>query len=94
MNLSTYTFDDGIRTDPKLLEEAKSRGFLHGRTKYNDLVSKLFFDGGEVKWKEGLSEEFEKKGKEYFHKCIRSWDSKHEHKEAVCALLLSELAEV
>jgi hypothetical protein len=94
MNLQKHKFDDGKRTDPKLLAEAEARGFLHGNTKYNTKVSALFFSGGEINWRTDLDPSFAKSGREYFGKCISTWGSKHEHKEAVCAMLLSELAEV
>jgi len=41
-----------LPTNKELLAEAKSRGFYSGNTPYNDLFSKLFFNGGTIRYKE------------------------------------------
>ena len=93
----TYTQADiafsTLKTDPKLLEEAKERGFYGGRTQYNTLFGEIFYNGGKIKWKEGVEEEFRKNVYLYFKCLIRSFDPKHEEKEAICAMLLSEIVE-
>jgi hypothetical protein len=104
MDLTVFNFPkiDGIQavfstynTIPELLQEAKDRGFYYKRTKYNKLFSYLFFKGGKLTFKKGISE------KEYFEPMLmylqafmRSYAPKHEDKEAICAMLLSELCEV
>lgn len=78
-------------TDKKLLAEAKRRGFYDGDTKYNTLFSQLFFSGGTLVFKKGLDEEFMAKAIPYLKAFMKSFAPKHEEKEAVCALILSEL---
>ena len=83
-----------IRTDKNLLEEAKERGFYNGHTPYNDLFSDLFFNGGKINFKKNLDKEFKAKALPYLKAFMQSFEPKHEEKEAICALLLSELVEV
>ena len=82
-----------FKTDKALLAEAKERGFYDGNTHYNKLFSKLFFGGGKVKFKEGVDEEFRSKAWKYCRSFMSSFEPKHEEKEAICALLMSELLE-
>lgn len=82
-----------IETDKSLLAEARQRGFLDGNTEYNSLFSRLFFKGGQVVFKENLDEQFKKNAWQYLRAFMGSFEPKHEHKEAICALLLSELVE-
>ena len=97
MNLKTYKFEEPnmcLRTDPKLLVEAKKLGFYNSRTPYNDLFSKLFFRGGELHFKKNLDEEFKAKALPYLKAFMGSFEPKHEEKEAICAMLLSELVDI
>lgn len=82
-----------LKTIPSLLDEAKARGFMDTETPYNTLVSKLFFNGGKVVFKKGVDEEFRKRVWLYVRAFLGSWEPKHEHKEAICAMLLSEICE-
>lgn len=82
-----------LRTDTTLLEEAKERGFYNGNTPYNKLFSTIFFIGGQVKFKSGLEKSFVDKAWPYTIALMSSWEPKHEEKEAICAMLLSELVE-
>lgn len=82
-----------FKTDAKLLQEAKGRGFYNGDTPYNKLFSTIFFRGGKVKFKEGVDESFKIKAWNYCRSFMGSFEPKHEEKEAICALLLSELVE-
>jgi hypothetical protein len=82
-----------FNTIPELLNEARDRGFYGGNTKYNKMFSTLFFGGGTVKFKEDLNEEFKKNAWSYMRAFMGSFSPKHEEKEAICALLLSELVE-
>lgn len=87
------TFD----TIPELLKEAEERGFMRSENKYNRLFSKIFFRGADekdiLKYKT-VPKEFEAAAWKYFNALARSYAPKHEHKEAVCAMLLSELVEI
>ena len=80
-----------FNTIPELLEEAKKRGFLHGDTPYNKLFSKLFFMGGKVEFKRRVDRELQEKAWPYCCALMGSFEPKHEHKEAVCAMIMSEL---
>lgn len=82
-----------FKTDKQLLAEAKNRGFYVGNTPYNRLFSNLFFSGGKIKFKEGVDEDFKKSAWSYCRAFMQSWEPKHEEKEAICALLMSELLE-
>ena len=97
MELAKFDFPKpswGLPTNNDLLAEAKKRGFLHGRTPYNKLFSELFFKGGKVEFKDGVDENLKQKGWDYCRALMGSFNPKHEHKEAVCAMLLSEIVEV
>jgi hypothetical protein len=83
------TFD----TIPALLNEAKLRGFYNDSNPYCKLFSKLFFSGGKIVFKQDLDPEFKKRAFPYLRSFMGSFSPKHEHKEAICAMLLSELAE-
>jgi len=83
-----------IKTDNNLLEEASKRGFYDGHTPYNDLFSKLFFEGGTIHFKKDLDKDFKAKALPYLKAFMASFEPAHEDKEAICALLLSELVEV
>lgn len=81
------------KTNPKLLEEAKRRNFYGGHTPYNKLFSDLFFNGGKVVFKKDIDPDFKKNAWLYCRSLMSSWEPKHEEKEAVCAMLMSELLE-
>ena len=100
MDLKTFKFPKvtGVdmafatfNTDPKLLAEAKERGFYDGNTEYNDLFSTLFFSGGQVVFKEDVDKEFKSKAWPYVRSFMGSYSPSHEDKEAICAMLMSEL---
>lgn len=102
MNIQEYKFPkiDGfamafstLKTDMVLLAEAKERGFYDGNTPYNRLFSQIFFRGGKVKFKESISPEFKSAAWPYLKAFMASFEPKHEEKEAISALLLSELVE-
>lgn len=103
LDLKTFKFPEvGVidtiistfNTIPELLAEARSRGFYRGNTKYNTIFSKIFFEGcKKFIFKKNISEEFKKSAYKYFVSFIRSWNPKHEEKEAICAMILSEICE-
>ena len=81
------------RTIPALLEEAKLRKFYNGNTPYNKLFSDLFYSGGKVVFKKDVEEETLKTIWSYCRSFMGSWEPKHEEKEAICAMLMSEVLE-
>ena len=87
MVFSTYN------TIPELLKEAKNRGFYNGYTDYNKLFSNLFFSGGTVIFKTDVDEIKRKEIWLYVRAFMGSWEPKHEEKEAICAMLMSEILE-
>ena len=100
MNLQDYNFPEltgldiafsTLKTDPFLLELAKERGFYNGNTPYNRLFSDLFYSGGSLTFKCSITEEFKKKAIPYLKAFMGSFEPKHEEKEAICSLILSEL---
>lgn len=80
-------------TNPTLLKEAQARGFDKSSNPYNKLFNKLFFSGGKLNFKNDLDPTFKDKALRYLTALMRSFEPRHEHKEAVCALILSELVE-
>lgn len=82
-----------FKTIPELLQEAKDRGFYNGRTAYNDLFSSLFYGGGKITFKKDVNEAFKAKAWPYCRAFMGSFEPKHEDKEAICALIMSELLE-
>ena len=104
MNLATYNLPNltdaqisfsTLKTDPALLAEAKDRGFYSNHADpYVKLFEKIFFKGGKVDFKPGLDEEFRVRAMRYLKAFMRSFAPSHEDKEAVSALILSELAVV
>jgi hypothetical protein len=83
-----------VKTDKVLLQEAIDRKFYNGHTPYNKLFSSLFFSGGKVKFKKDIDEEFRKKAWSYCRSLMGSFEPKHEEKEAICSMLMSELLEI
>ena len=80
-----------VNTDKTLLEEAKRRGFYGGNTRHNSLFSELFFNGGKLDFKNDLDEDFKKKVLPYLKSFMGSFSPRHEDKEAISAMLLSEI---
>jgi len=80
-----------MAADPQLLEEAKARGFYSGRTEWNDLFSNLFFYGGSLNFKDDIPEVKLTRISRYLRSFMGSFTPSHEDKEAVSALLLSEI---
>jgi len=100
MDLKTFKFPEvteadavfpTFRTIPELLEEAKERGFYGGNTPHNNLFSDLFFNGGNVEFKKGLDEDFKNRVWGYCRCFMGSFEPKHEEKDAICAMLMSEI---
>lgn len=99
MNLQTYKFPklDAInmafsmlKTDNKLKLEAIQRGFDNQNNKWCRRFSELFFTGGKLNLKDGYNVDMLK----YMKSFMSSFEPKHEEKEMICAMLLSELEKV
>lgn len=82
-----------IETNKELLAESKDRGFYNGNTPYNKLFSDIFFGGGKITFKKNVDAKFASMAWPYCRAFMRSWSPKHEEKEAICAMLMSELLE-
>lgn len=97
MDVKSFNFPEvlNIPTDQDLLAEAKKRGFYKGTTPYNDLFLDLLFGEYGLKFKKGLDEDSIAKASSYL-KTIMYWlePPLDREKEAICVLLLSELAEI
>ena len=96
MNLKDHEFERTSMctpTDKALLAEAKERGFYNGNTAYNNLFSELFFNGGKVTFRDDVDEDFKAKAWPYLKSFMMSFRPRHEEKEAISALLLSEMVE-
>lgn len=83
-----------LTTNKELLDEATKRGFYNGNTPYNKLFSKLFFSGGKLNYKKDIDNKFKDKAMSYLRAFMHSFEPQHQEKEAVCAMLLSELVDV
>jgi hypothetical protein len=104
MDLTKFNFPEltsadktfsSIGIEPKLLEEAKKRGFYNKKTPYNKLFSKIFLqDKVEIIFKRELDEYFKKGAWAYCTALMRSFAPRHQAKEAVCTMLMSELLEI
>lgn len=83
-------------TDRKLLAEAGRRGYSMysgGNDKPgNKMFSTLFYEGGKIVYRKDVPEEHIKNVYAYLCSYMGSWAPKHEHKHAVCAMLLDEIA--
>jgi len=81
-----------LKSDAALLEEAKRRGFYMGHTKANQMFSRLF-GGGRIMIKPEADTEFVRRGIPYLKALLSSYALKHEEKEAICAMILDEIAD-
>ncbi len=79
-----------------LLEEARNLGFYNGDTPANKLFNKWFFSGLDEtpEFKEGVDKDLAQDAMNFAVVLMRSFAPKHEHKEAVCALIFSECLEL
>ena len=99
MDLQKFNFPESdifsdMETNHELLAESKRRGYYNGNTPYNDLFSNLFFNGGKLNLKKELDEKFRQKALSYLFIFMRSYEPSHEDKEAICAMILSELVDI
>jgi len=86
LDLVFPTFD----TPPEILELTKTDGLdlSKGRAKFNE----LFYSGGKAEYRPGLKNTDHLKSMSNWVWCFMgSFAPKHEHKEAVCALIFQEI---
>lgn len=81
-------------TIPELLQEAEERGFDLEHNPYNQYFSDLFFVGGKVSLRTDIDINYRDRVWVYCKCLMRSWEPKHEHKTAVCAMLMAEVLEL
>lgn len=82
-----------LETDPALLEEAKRRGFYMNSTRAGKMFVRLFYLGGTIVVKPGINATFVRKAMLYLKALMRSYTPVYYEKEAVCTMLLDEIAE-
>ena len=83
-------FPDGRHTPAW---ESIPKCFKDGKTKYNEMFAKAFYYGlntNELKTKPGVDKA---KNLKFYRHCAGTFSTKHEHKEAACAWILSETFE-
>ncbi len=81
-----------LKADPELFEEARRRGFYMGHTKANQMFGRLF-SGGRIMIKPEADTEFVRRVIPYLKALLSSFAMKHEEKEAICAMILDEIAD-
>ncbi len=76
-------------TNKDLLEKAETN--LSSLKWYEVKISTIFFKGGSMSFNPENSDEYNTRLTRYLKAYMQSFDSKHEHKTLVCALLLYSL---
>lgn len=71
------------------LKEAEKENLHNWEKRFSD----LFFCGGSLNLNKSIPEEKLRKGIRLFKAIAGSFEPKHEHKEAVCAMILREIEE-
>ena len=95
LSLMAYPFPEIKRVEEvfsTLKAEAKRRGFYMGHTKANQMFGWLF-GGGRIMIKPEADTEFVRRAIPYLKALLNSYALKHEEKEAICAMLLDEIAD-
>lgn len=75
-----------FNTDKTLLAEAEKRTLTKGREKFNE----LFFSGGKIEFQKDVKGTWKENAFLYAKSLMGSFAPKHEHKEAVCAMIFEE----
>lgn len=95
MDLSKYKFPkiekidlafSTLDTPKELVEEAEKRNPTKGIDKFND----LFFNGGEIEFKNDVKGTWKEDAFLYARAMMTSFRPKHEHKEVVCGMIFEE----
>ena len=82
-------------TDLALLAEAERRGYsMYGSDKKHGskMFTTLFYSGGKIIYRKDVPVEYQKNVMAYLRSFMGSFAPKHEHKHAICAMLLDEIA--
>lgn len=96
MDLSKYEWPEVKKVDmifptfdcPKeLIEEAEKRNLSKGRNKFNE----MFYSGGTYVLQKDVKGTWKEKAFLWCRAMIGSWAPKHEHKEAVAAMIFEEV---
>ena len=87
-------FPASLIEEDKFMEEARKNGFENHNNPWCRYFESLFFQGGKLIRKKGLSDDDFKKRLRYYKHWAGSFDPKHEHKEMVCAFILSQCVEL
>ena len=80
-------------TDQKLLAEARRRGYDDYPEKPGvKMFNTMFYRGGRLQYRKDVPEDHVKNVYAYLRSFMGSFAPKHEHKTAVCGMLLDEIA--
>ena len=93
MNLLKYNYPTGseVVVDPQLLAEAKKRGYYKNTKPFTRIFWGIAFFLEEPVMKASATTEAHMNIWLYCRRLLRSWKPKHEEKEAVCTMLMSEI---
>ena len=58
---------------------------------WENKANELFFNGGKIDINKSLPEDYRAKGFRMLQAVLGSWEPKHEHKAAVCGLILKSI---
>jgi len=83
-----------LNVDPNMLKIAEDGGFDKDSNPYNKMFNKQFFSGLSLNFKASIDLEYRNRILRYYKALATSFAPRHEHKQAVCAMLLSEISEV
>lgn len=70
----------------ELVEEAEKRDLSKGEKKFNE----LFFSGGRIQRQADVDGTWKEKALAFAISLMKSWEPKHEHKAAICAMIFEE----
>ena len=83
-----------LKVNPDMLQKAKDNGFDKSSNPYNKMFNKQFFSGLSLSYKVDIELEYRNRILRYYRALASSFSPRHEDKEAVCAMLLSEVSTV
>ena len=92
--INNETSNDRFPTEwfNKVLEKAKAEGLTgYSNNEWENRFGMLFFKGGTLKPNRKLDKDYTNRGIRLYNGIASSWSPKHEHKTAVCALILRSL---
>lgn len=90
LNLGGYPEDWFKET----LEKARAEGITgRGRSKYEEKFNDMFYRDGHLELNKSLDDDYLNRGVRLFDAIASSFKPKHEHKAAVCAMILRSIEE-